>query len=178
MQQQHHTILDESYACVAILYQRCSAAIFAYLQQHTTSREDAEDVLVEVFVAALEYEQFPAMSEKEQLAWLWRVARNKAIDAYRRSKHRQSVDLEQIADSTFDDDELAPEQVALREEEYAQLRRQLESLSAVQQEILRLRFADDLRCTEIAARMGKREGAVRVMLSRTLNLLRGIYEKQ
>ena len=178
MQKQHHIMLDESYACVAILYQRYSATIFTYLRQHTASREDAEDVLVEVFVAALEYEQLAAMSEKEQSAWLWRVAHNKAIDAYRRSKHRQSIDLEQIADSAFDDDELAPEQVALREEEYANLRTHLESLSEVQQEILRLRFANDLRCTEIAARMGKREGAVRVMLSRTLNLLRGIYEKQ
>ncbi len=178
MHQQRHTMLDDSYPCVALLYQRCSTAIFAYLRQHAASREDAEDVLVEVFVAALENEHFTAMSEQEQQAWLWRVARNKAIDAYRRSKHRQGVDLEQIADSTFDDDELAPEQVALREEEYADLRTNLESLSEVQQEILRLRFANDLHCSEIAARMGKREGAVRVMLSRTLNLLRGIYEKQ
>ena len=177
MQQQHHIMLNESYACVAILYQRYSATIFTYLRQHTASREDAEDVLVEVFVAALEYEQLATKSEKEQLAWLWRVARNKAIDAYRRSKYRQSVDLQQIADSTFDDDELAPEQVALREEEYAHLRTHLESLSEVQQEILRLRFANDLRCTEIAVRMGKREGAVRVTLSRTLNRLRSIYEK-
>lgn len=178
MQQQHRTIQDESYASVTILYQHYSAAIFVYLRQHTASREDAEDTLVEVFVAALEYDHFSSMSEKEQLAWLWRVAHNKAIDAYRRSKHRQGVDLEQIADSTFDDDELAPEQVALREEEYATLHTHLESLSGVQQEVLRLRFADDLRCAEIASRIGKREGAVRVMLSRTLNLLRGIYEKQ
>lgn len=178
MQQQHRTIQDESYTSVAILYQRYSEVIFAYLRRHTASREDAEDVLVEVFVAALEYEHFSTMSEKEQLAWLWRVARNKAIDAYRRSKHRQSLDLEQIADSTFDDDELAPEQVALREEEYAHLRTHLEGLSGAQQEVLRLRFTNDLRCAEIAARMGKREGAIRVMLSRTLNLLRGIYEKQ
>ena len=67
MQQQHRTIQDESYASVAILYQRYSAAIFAYLRQHIASREDAEDVLVEVFVAALEYVHFPAMNEKEQM---------------------------------------------------------------------------------------------------------------
>ena len=53
MQQQHRAIQDESYTCVAIVYQRYSATIFAHLQQHTTSREDAKDVLVEVFVAAL-----------------------------------------------------------------------------------------------------------------------------
>lgn len=83
MQQQHRTIQDESYTSVAILYQRYSEVIFAYLRRHTASREDAEDVLVEVFVAALEYEHFSFITEKEQLAWLWRVARNKAIDAYR-----------------------------------------------------------------------------------------------
>jgi DNA-directed RNA polymerase specialized sigma24 family protein len=34
-----------------------------------------------------------------------------------------------------------------------------------------------LRCAEIANTLGKSEAAVRMLLSRTLNLLRSIYEK-
>jgi len=57
------------------------------------------------------------------------------------------------------------------------LHQHVQSLSALQQETLRLRFADNLRCAEIATRIGKREGAVRVLLSRTLNALRRLYER-
>ncbi|HEY0754614.1 MAG TPA: sigma factor-like helix-turn-helix DNA-binding protein [Ktedonobacteraceae bacterium] len=46
---------------------------------------------------------------------------------------------------------------------------------ARQQELLQLRFAAGLRCPQIAIRMGKREGAVRIMLVRTLQKLRGMY---
>ena len=161
---------------VARLYELHARAIFAYLRRQVATREDAEDILVEVFVAAVESSGFDKLGEKEQVAWLWRVAHNKAVDAYRRSLLRQGVDLELVADMIYDDDERAPEQIALRQEEYAHLHIHLEKLSPLQREALRLRFANDLRCSEIATVLGKREGAIRVLLSRTLNFLRTLYE--
>src|SRR5262249_51470325 len=116
------------------------------------------------------------LGEKEQVAWLWRVARNKVVDTYRRSRLRQGIGLDVVAD-LIDDDQRAPEQVVLQQEEYARLYIHLDKLSPIQREVLRLRFANDLRCSEIAAVMGKREGAVRVLLSRALNFLRRVYEK-
>lgn len=70
---------------VTRLYERHSPALFAYLRQQTGSPESAEDALIEVFVAALETGKLDELSEKEQVSWLWRVARNKGIDTYRRS---------------------------------------------------------------------------------------------
>lgn len=163
-------------ANMAALYQQYAPAILAYLLQHTPSEEDAEDILVEVFLAALENEQFPLLPEKTQLAWLWQVARNKRVDAYRRSVRHQSVRLEHIAESINNNDNIDPEHFALRQEEYNDLQIHLKSLSTLQQEVLRLRFSQDMRCSEIAAHMGKHEGAVRVMLSRALNLLKNIYK--
>ncbi len=177
MQQQSNKSLD-SPSSTALLYQRYAPAIFAYLRRHTPTQEDAEDVLVDVFLAALEYSTFPVFSEKEQVAWLWRVTRNKAVDHYRRSVRRQSVELEQVAETLYDDDDVAPEQAALRQEEYIHLQTYLQRLSPLQQEVLRLRFTNDLRCAEIASKLGKREGTIRVMLSRAMNLLRSIYEHQ
>lgn len=162
---------------VARLYEQHAPAIFAYLRRKTPSREDAEDVLAQVFVAAIEYSDLDRLSEKERTAWLWRVAKNKAVDAYRRSRLRQGMDLELFTDSIYEDDERAPEQVSLKREEFARLHAYLEKLSPVQREAMRLRFANDLRCSEIAEVLGKREGTIRVMLSRALNFLRGIYEK-
>lgn len=162
----------------AILFHRHAPVIFAFLCQRTASQENAEDLLLEVFVAVLEHPHFSELPDGEQQKWLWRVARNKTIDNYRRSAHKPVLALEDVADTLFSDEELSPEQVALRQEEYAQLRTVLESLPAAQQEALRLRFGDNLPCAEIATVMGKREGAVRMLLSRALNLLRTIYEQK
>lgn len=162
---------------VARLYERYAPALFAYLRRRTSSREDAEDVLAQVFVALIEQGDVDRLSEREQVAWLWRVARNKAIDAYRRSRLRQGMDLEMFTDTIYEEDEHMPEQVSLRHEEYAQLHAYLEQLPPVQREAMRLRFANGLRCAEIGAVLGKGEGAVRVMLSRALNFLRNIYAR-
>ena len=162
---------------VVRLYEQHAPTLFAYLRQKTASREDAEDVLVEVFVAAVEHGELARLSEQEQVAWLWRVARNKAVDAHRRSQVRQSLDLDLFAGMIYEDDVYAPEQVSLQREEYARLHAHLAKLSPVQRRAVHLRFANNLRCSEIATILGKREGAVRVMLSRTLNFLRGVYAK-
>jgi RNA polymerase sigma-70 factor (ECF subfamily) len=163
---------------VARLYEQHAPALFAYLRRKTPSREDAEDVLAQVFVALVEDGEVHRLSEKEQVAWLWRVARNKAVDAYRRSKLRQGIDLELFTDTIYEEDEHAPEQVSLRREEYAQLHTYMKQLLPAQREALRLRFAHGLRCAEIGEVLGKGEGAVRVMLSRALNLLRNIYARE
>ncbi len=160
---------------VARLYERHAPALFAYLRRRIPAREDAEDVLAQVFVAFIEQSDMGRLSEKEQVAWLWRVAHNKSIDAYRRSRLRQGMDLELFADVIYENEEYAPEQISLRHEEYAQLYAYLERLPPVQREAMRLRFANGLRCAEIGVVLGKGEGTVRVMLSRALNFLRNIY---
>ena len=109
--------------------------------------------------------------------WLWRVTRNKVIDTYRRAKTRQNVTLEQVADSLFEDEMASPEYAALQQEDYMDLYAQLQRLPLFQQQILRMRFGQDLSCSEIATRLGKKENVVRVTLSRTLNLLRKMYRR-
>jgi RNA polymerase sigma-70 factor (ECF subfamily) len=175
MQRQGKKGLDEDAA--AELYRRHAPSILAYLRMHMSSWEEAEDVLVEVFLAALEKENFSALRENEQRSWLWRVARNKVIDGFRAAQRRQILPLEEIAESTFDDEELAPEQLALRQEEYRRLHTSIEHLSDLQQQVLQMRFVHELRCADIATALGKSEAAVRMLLSRTLSLLRSIYEQ-
>ncbi|HEU5379639.1 MAG TPA: sigma-70 family RNA polymerase sigma factor [Ktedonobacteraceae bacterium] len=176
MQQDLGTTLDNP--SLALLYQRFAPVLFAYIYRHTSSREDAEDLLLEVFLAALEYSGFARLAAKEQENWLWSVARNKVIDHYRRNSRYAGVQLDLVLDDLYERDEDAPEYVMLRREEYAHLRANIEQLPALQQELLRLRFANDLRCAEIAIVLQKSEGAVRMLLSRTMKFLRAIYEKE
>lgn len=111
---------------VARLYATHAPALFAYLRQRTAAREDAQDILSQIFVAAIEQGLPAGLSEREQAAWLWRVAHHKAVDAYRRSRLRQGVDMAQFTDLLYNEDEQhAPGQVSLKHEVYARLHTQL-----------------------------------------------------
>lgn len=65
----------------------------------------------------------------------------------------------------------SPEQVALQHEENTLLYQGLSQLPEHYQTVLRLRFANGLRCREIGGLLKKSEGAIRVLLSRALNTL-------
>ncbi|HJT59724.1 MAG TPA: sigma-70 family RNA polymerase sigma factor [Ktedonobacteraceae bacterium] len=172
----HANSMDGS--MVSQLYQCHAPALLTHLRINLQSREDAEDLLVDAFVTAQEYEEFlNTLSKEEQRKWLWRVTRNKMIDLYRRSQAHKGIPLEEATELLYDD-ERTPEGAALQQDEYKQLHDNLQRLSAQQQELLRLRFVNGLRCNEIATIMGKGHGAVRAQLSRTLNLLRNIYAKE
>jgi len=56
--------LDEDAAM--LLYRRYAPSLLAYLYKRTSSWEDAEDVLVDIFLAALEKEHFLTLCEHEQ----------------------------------------------------------------------------------------------------------------
>ena len=162
----------------AVLYQQYAQVIFAYLHRHTGSWEDAEDLLLEDFLAALENNQLSAVPEGSRLPWLQRVAQRKLVDHYRRSSRRASLPIEQVAETLLEDEELIPEQQALRHEVQTELRQAIQLLPAQYQEVLRLRFVHGLRSFEIGAVLGKQEGTVRVLLSRALKLLRAHYQER
>jgi RNA polymerase sigma-70 factor (ECF subfamily) len=164
-----------SHSLIAHLYQSSAPELLQYIRRHVSTQEDAEDILLEVFLAALQKPDLSTMSQQDQLAWLRCVAHNKFVDFYRRSARQTSIPLQDLQHELYDEDEHAPELVAVESERHAQLRSHLALLPQIQQEILRLRFAEDLRCPEIAKRLQKSDGAIRTMLSRVLNVLRTIY---
>lgn len=136
--QQHACTSNLDEAPDSALYQRHAATIFAYLRLHALSWEDAEDLLLEVFLAALESASLPTLPEAEQLAWLRRVAHHKLVDHFRRAARRSNVPLGQLAEVIAEDEALAPEQAALRQEERRQVRAAVQRLPALQQRVLRL----------------------------------------
>ena len=152
------------------------APLRSYPEAGLFRRRPAQDILVDVFVAALEQEGFFAWASQEQQAWLWRVARNKTVDLYRRHTRQHSVPLSLDEELALKQDSGDPEQITLIQEKATQLHRFIERLSPVQQQVLQLRFSADLRCSQIAVTLGKREGTIRSILARTLNQLRRWYE--
>lgn len=162
----------------ATLYDRFSMAIFSYVRMHITSYEDAEDLTVEVFAAALERDNLRTLGEMEQLAWLRRVAHNKMVDSYRRKSHQTLVTFDKLEELVEELSDSNPEYLLLRKEEYAHLGKAVARLSQPQQQVLLLRFHAELSFTEIAVLLNKREDAIRKILSRTLASLRASFREQ
>lgn len=148
--------------------------IFTYLRLHTSSREEAEDLTLDVFMAALGNPQLLTWSGPRQLGWLKRVATNKLIDGCRRANRRPVIALDQVAETLLDEQD--PEFVTLRREGNVQLHQHIQRLSPLQQQLLRLRYGHGLQTAEIAALLNKSESAIRQLLSRTIRSLRTLYE--
>ena len=177
MQQQKRSQSEQDNDTDTTLFDLYGQSIFAYMRLHVSSREDAEDLTAEVFMAAWEQDNLSGVPKKEQLAWLRRVARNKLVDSYRRQARRPAVSLETVVDAIYEDEARAPEQVAVRHEELAQLRQAIGKLSPLQQQVLQLRYSHGLAFADIAILLDKREDAVRQLLSRTIALLGTIYRQ-
>ena len=157
------------------LYDRFALTVFTYICQHVSNVQDAEDLLVEVFLAAFKNEGLSSLPDARQLAWLQRVTRNKVVD---RNRHRTLVTLVPIElASEVEDGDLTPEQYAEQQENYERLYHALEQLSPLQRELIWLRHTKSLRFCDIACKFEKSEVAVRQLYSRTLQQLRGIYQQ-
>ncbi|MFL5626403.1 MAG: RNA polymerase sigma factor [Ktedonobacteraceae bacterium] len=110
---------------VAILYDRYAHIILNYVSRYTASREDADDLVLDVFLAALENQVWITWSDGEQLAWLRRIAHNKAVDNYRRATRHPAIALDNATHMLYEDDDCAPERIILRNEDHALLRAHL-----------------------------------------------------
>ncbi|HEY6287263.1 MAG TPA: RNA polymerase sigma factor [Ktedonobacteraceae bacterium] len=159
------------------LYQQHVLRLTTYVSGRVRSREDAEDIVLEVFLAALKQPELASLSGEKQLAWLQRVAYYKSIDHQRRIMQRRAVPLEEAEGVLVTDEDQSPENLALRSEEEMLLRERLSRLPEHYQIVLQLRFVNGLHSPEIASLLHKSEGAIRMSLSRALNTLRDIYKE-
>jgi RNA polymerase sigma factor (sigma-70 family) len=157
------------------LYDRFAVTIFQYLCQQVSNKQDAEDLLLEVFLAALQDESLPNLPAGRQLAWLRRVARNKVIDRYRHIALLNLLPIEEAIE--IEDIALTPEQYTEQLDNYERLYQSIAQLTSLQRELIRLRYRNGLRFCEIAAALEKPEGTVRQLFVRTLRQLRTIYDQ-
>ena len=157
------------------LYDRFAVTIFQYLCQQVSTKQDAEDLLLEVFLAALQDEALSSLPQRRQLAWLRRVARNKVVDHYRHIALLNLLPIERTLE--MEDAALTPEQYTEQQENYERLYQSIAHLTALQRELIGLRYRNGLRFADIAVVLGKPEGTVRQLFVRTLRQLRTIYDQ-
>src|SRR5258707_12816717 len=78
---------------MALLYRKYAPGLLTYVRMRVPSPEDEEDLVVEVFLAAIEHAKFAALSEKEKQLRLCQLTPKKVINPSRRQTPGQSVTL-------------------------------------------------------------------------------------
>jgi RNA polymerase sigma-70 factor, ECF subfamily len=167
-------------AAFAALYDLYVARVYAFCAVHSTSREDAEDLTAQTFERALH-----AISHYEERgqpfsAWLLRIAANAAANHARRPT---TVPLRSDGPPHRGDDDAAAtaRQAESWVEEWERadwIEDHLAALPPDQQRVVQLRFYEDRSFLDVAAQMGRSEGAVKQLLRRTLTALRArIHEE-
>jgi len=138
------------------IYQRHAWAVLLYLRRYSVSKEDAEDLLLEVFLCAVKKQVSLTLPEEEQRAWLLHVARNQVANYYRWRSRHPSVPLDDpIIEQLAAASEQSPEQVALRQEDHRLLHTHFANLPEQYQTVLWLRFAYGLRSKAIGQQLLK-----------------------
>lgn len=121
------------------------------------------------------------LKNRQPLNWLFQICERKIIDAHRhffatqkRSVSREAALGSQAAGGLADlliASITSPSQAFSRDQNQLRMLAALDTLPEPQREALRLRYLVGLSSKEVAEKLGKSDGAIRVMLSRALSHL-------
>ena len=165
------TAAQQNPAAFAAIYDCYCTPVYRYLYSRVGNQADTEDLTTQTFLSALE--NLHRYREQGQFsAWLFRIARTKAMDYFRRGKSEVSLDaLEMRAD------EVDPLGQVIQRQETSQISAVIQKLEADERELLRLRYVAELSFQEMAALLGKNEAAVKKSLYRLLARIQSQVEE-
>ena len=151
-----------------VLYQHYVPLIYRYVYNRLRDRTVAEDLTSEVFFKALRAIDRYRPTGKPFGAWLYHIATNTVIDYLR--THRTTLDLDAVAHRP-DDQTPVDEQVAHRADA-ERVWSAVAGLVEAQRLALTLKLGQDMHTADIAACMGRSEGAVKLLIYRGLAAVR------
>lgn len=130
----------------------------------------AQEVVQEAFLKLWKADQ-----EKVELhakAWLFRVCRNHAIDLIRKHKKLSENEVDEERLISEDPKDHSIEKRMIKQEEASHLLNEVRKLSQKHQEVLRLKFEEELSYKEISAITGHSSSYVGVLLHEAIVKLR------
>lgn len=159
----------------SFLYERNVSRIYNYIYYRIGSDADAEDITSRVFYRAFGHINTYVDKGVPFSAWLYRIAHNLIANWHRDTHRRKEVPLEDQIELPIKADH--PERAMEKTQEVEQLLQGIRRLSPDRQQLLILKFVEDLSNAEIADIMGKSEGAIKSLYHRALIALRVEMEK-
>jgi RNA polymerase sigma-70 factor, ECF subfamily len=145
--------------------QYCRARIGHGALSMQTAEDVAQDVLQAVCGALERW-----LPDRRVMAFVYGIASNKVVDAYRAAGRDRSVPTESVPDAA--DPRAGPELAAVLHSQVVELRQLLDKLPEHHREVLVMRVAMGMSAVETAEAVGSTCGAVRVTQHRALAKLR------
>ena len=171
-----HSVARRDEQALASLYDRYRVILFGLLMRILNSREEAEDVLQEVFLQVWRRAGDFDEQRGRPFTWLVTLARSRAIDRLRLLGARQRV-VESAAASTVAAVSDAVTDT-LHSEQREIVQRALAELPEEQKRTLLLAYFEGLTQSEIAARLGTPLGTVKTRMRSGLLKLRELLATQ
>lgn len=165
-------------AALARLYDAYRVILFGLLVRILNSREEAEDILQEVFVQVWRRAKDFDEQRGRPFTWLVTLARSRAIDRLRQLGARQRLaagaaqeqeQAESVSDALTD---------AVRAEQQTVVRRALAELPEDQRHTLVLAYFDGLTQSEIAAKLNAPLGTIKTRMRSGMIKLRALLGSQ
>jgi RNA polymerase sigma-70 factor (ECF subfamily) len=161
--------------------------LLAYIErrlgEQLRRKVEPQDVFQEVALVALHAWPTIQLSGRDPFGWLCQVAEQRIVDLSRRyaaqkrdaerevSLHGKPADASREFLDLLAASLTSASQAVARNERAARLHAAIDQLPPDSQDVLRWRYVDGLPTKEIAERVGKSDGAVRVLLTRILHKL-------
>jgi len=148
-------------AAFEALFSRYHARLLAFCRHMLNSKEDAEDVLQEVFAAAFN----AILADEREInvrPWLYRIARNRSLNHLRRAS---AIGVDSM-DIHFADHGMSTGEQVLRRESFRQLIGDVQKLPETQRTALLLREIDALSYEQISQAMETTVPSVKSLLVR------------
>lgn len=151
--------------------------IFRFLHRKTNNENEAEDLTIRTFAKA--FDKIDSFDEKYEFkTWLLSISNNLFIDQFRKRKtetvsiHKESVEIHKIKD-----EQPSPADKLINEQNLAELLAYIKQLKPHYQEIINLRFFQEMSYKEMAVELKEPMSNIKVKLLRAKKLLAEIINK-
>ena len=154
--------------------------VYGFQLKRTENENDAEDITIQTFSKAFDKIQ-SYNPDYEFKTWLIAISKNIHIDLVRKRKSR--ISNSQIANNNDDfydviDESPSPEDKLITEQNLAKLLRDIKKLKPHYQEVINLRYFQELSYNEISEQLNEPINNIKVKLLRAKKLLADIIIKK
>jgi RNA polymerase sigma-70 factor (ECF subfamily) len=154
--------------------------VYNYQLKRTKSENDAEDITIQTFSKA--FDKINTFNDAYVFkTWLIAISKNVHIDLLRKKKVSISTETTKEQEEKIYlvvDENPTPEDKIIREQNLAKLLRDIKQLKPKYQEVIQLRYFQELSYKEIATQINEPINNVKVKLLRAKKLLAAIIEKK
>ena len=150
--------------------------VYGFLLKRTQNESDAEDITIETFAKA--FDKIETYDERYAFrTWITTISKNLHIDLTRK-RASNSYKFEELQEQSHQvpDESLSPEDLLISEQNLTSLLANIKKLKPHYQEVIQMRFFNELSYKEIDLKTHQPIGNVKVKLLRSKKLLAEIIQ--